>query len=326
MFVCQFAGFDDGFLGRAFVPQVTLQIGNFGSADGFFVDVGNGQAFGGAEISEHGAFGVRRNQNNAAAGGGAFGQRPGKEINAGGADVALEFLSEFVVMDFADESAVGAQRSEAGNGIGRRTSGNLAFGNEVGIDFAGVGRFDQRHAAFGQAAFPEKAVANLGQNVDDGVADADDIIKGGIFVNHFVILNSVAFIRVLICFGQTGKRANKKKTFKQRPFFQKIVPTNGLFVSVRPVGGIFSVEFNPFFVSFVIGSDCFLRAFGNAYAAADAGIGIDNQLSFAFMESVYRADVYAGFAFDASVINNRNHNITPNLVHLNIGSNLAILS
>ena len=67
----------------------------------------------------------------------------GKEIDAGGADVALEFLSEFVVMDFADESAVGAQRGEAGNGIGRRTAGNLAFGNEVGIDFAGVGRFDQ---------------------------------------------------------------------------------------------------------------------------------------------------------------------------------------
>ena len=59
------------------------------------------------------------------------------------------------------------------------------------------------------------------------------------------------------------------------------------------------------------GADSFLRAFGNANTAADASVGINNQLAVTFMKSINRAYICARFAFNATVINNRNHFISP---------------
>ena len=53
---------------------------------------------------------------------------------------------------------------------------------------------------------------------------------------------------------------------------------------------------------------------GQANAAADAGIGINYQLSVAFVESVYRTYIGARFAFDTIVINDRNHGLSPKRV------------
>ena len=62
------------------------------------------------------------------------------------------------------------------------------------------------------------------------------------------------------------------------------------------------------FVHFTgIVADGFLRAFGDADAAINAGIRIYNQLAVAFTESGNRADFNAGFAFDAGIVNYRNH-------------------
>ena len=56
-------------------------------------------------------------------------------------------------MDFADEGRLSAERGQGGNGIGSRSSGNFAFGHDFGIDFSGFGCAEERHAAFGKAAF-----------------------------------------------------------------------------------------------------------------------------------------------------------------------------
>lgn len=84
-----------------------------------------------------------------------------------------------------------------------------------------------------------------------------------------------------------------------------------LFVGIGPFFSHFGIEFNPFFISIIIRSDGFLRAFGNADAAINAGIGINNQHFFAFMESINRADISARFAFYAGIINYRNHISSP---------------
>lgn len=73
----------------------------------------------------------------------------------------------------------------------------------------------------------------------------------------------------------------------------------------------FSVKLNPFFVRFIFGGDGALRAFGNADAAVNAGIGVDDNLRIKFNERADRANVNAGQAFHAGIINNRSHSKSP---------------
>jgi len=100
---------------------------------------------------------------------------------------------------------------------------------------------------------------------------------------------------------------NKKRTsFSGGPFFDK-----RLVVAARAGFSLFFVELNPFVVSFAVIANCTLRAFGNANTAVNAGVRINNQLSFSFVKSANRANVCASFAFYARIINNRYHKLSP---------------
>jgi hypothetical protein len=97
------------------------------------------------------------------------------------------------------------------------------------------------------------------------------------------------------------KPATKKAPRQRGAFF------NEGRLCFRPFSSFFGIECNPFRVSVGIVADGFLRAFGDADAAINAGIRIYNQLAVAFTESGNRADFNAGFAFDAGIVNYRNH-------------------
>ncbi len=103
----------------------------------------------------------------------------GGEVDAGGADVVREDVAELIVGDLADERAFPAERGDPGDGVRRRSARDFAARAHLGIERIGfLGREHQLHRALGDADFLDEAVLGLGENVDDGIADGDDVIGG----------------------------------------------------------------------------------------------------------------------------------------------------
>ena len=89
-----------------------------------------------------------------------------------------EDLAELIVAHLADESAAATERGEACNGVGGRAARHLqarAHGVVECLDL--IGR-DQGHGALGQAVAVEKAVLGMTENVDDCIADAENVDVG----------------------------------------------------------------------------------------------------------------------------------------------------
>ena len=95
-------------------------------------------------------------------------------------------------------------------------------------------------------------------------------------------------------------------SIKKTRFFQ-----NGLLKRQNGLFRVFSVEFNPFFIRFVFRGDSTLRAFGNANATFNAGVGVDNALRIRFGNRADGANVDAGQAFHAGIVDNRSHFKSP---------------
>ena len=132
----------------------------------------------GAQIGQHGALGVRRDQNQAIGRGRAVFGRGRIEMHAQGPDVVGEDAPEGIVLDLAGEGAFGAQARHHGDGVGGGPAG--AFHGRAGlvIDRRGLGLVDQGHRTLGQALAFQEGVIGLGQNIDNGVADADNVETG----------------------------------------------------------------------------------------------------------------------------------------------------
>ena len=74
----------------------------------------------------HGAFRVRRDENQAMAGRLRI-HRYGGKSNIGGAKRFGKTLTQRVIADFADKASRRAKRRHAGNGIGNRAAGQALF-------------------------------------------------------------------------------------------------------------------------------------------------------------------------------------------------------
>jgi len=80
---------------------------------------------------------------------------------------------------------------------------------------------------------------------------------------------------------------------------------------VGPRFGFFGVEGGPFGIGIGVVGDGFNRAVGNADAAVNADVGIDNYLRVAQAESIHRANADAGFAENAGIVYYRGHFYAP---------------
>ena len=89
-----------------------------------------------------------------------------------------ERLAERVVLHLADEGRARAEARDARDGIRRRAAGNLGRRPHRGIDRLRARLVDQRHRALVHAVLDEEIVLGAGDHVDDGVADAEDIVGG----------------------------------------------------------------------------------------------------------------------------------------------------
>ena len=140
------------------------------------VDIGRRQVLRGAEIGVHGALAVRRHQDVGAAGGGAVRRGLGFERDAGGADIVGIEPADLVVLDLADIGGARAEIGDADDGVGRRTAGHFRGRAHVLVDRGGARLVDQRHAALGHAVAAEKGFIGLHQDVENRIADPENVI------------------------------------------------------------------------------------------------------------------------------------------------------
>ena len=161
------------------VAQVAFEISERGRADLRLVDVGGFQALRGAEIGVHGALAVRRHHDVTARGRRTVARRLGAEGNAGRTDIVREGAAEFVVLHLADEGRARSEARHADDGVGGRAARAFHRRAHRLVDLLRTRLVDQRHGAFVHALSHQKIVLGAGDHVDNGVADADDVVAGG---------------------------------------------------------------------------------------------------------------------------------------------------
>ena len=93
-----------------------------------------------------------------------------------GAQVVGEDRAELVVLHLSHIGGARAQRRQPRDGIGRRPARNLARRPHVPVKLDRAGGVDQLHDALLDAVLREKALLDRRDHVDDGVADAHDLV------------------------------------------------------------------------------------------------------------------------------------------------------
>jgi len=84
--------------------------------------------------------------------------------------------AELVVADLADEGAAAAERGQRGDGVGRGAPGYLDRRAHPAVEPGRRLGIDQRHGAAVEPKLLDDRVVGMGDDVDDGIADAYDIM------------------------------------------------------------------------------------------------------------------------------------------------------
>src|SRR3546814_12333389 len=88
-------------------------------------------------------------------------------------------MTELVVGDLTDEGAAFAGRSHARERVRRRPARYFDRRAHRRIESLGLFGVDQPHRPLGQAFGVDQRVVGAGKNVDDRIADGDDVETGG---------------------------------------------------------------------------------------------------------------------------------------------------
>ena len=109
---------------------------------------------------------------------GAVRRGPGLEIDLRGTDIVRKHVAKVIVLHLADESRARAEPGGADDRIGGR-----AAGDDDGLTHRLIELFrrrfvDQRHAALVEAVGKEKIVVAWSEDIDDGIADAENFEAG----------------------------------------------------------------------------------------------------------------------------------------------------
>ena len=90
-----------------------------------------------------------------------------------------EGAAEIVALDPAHKGAAAAKARQPDDGIGGRAAGDFDGRAHGVIDRLGARLVDQRHAAFVHALLEQKVVLGAGDHVNNGIADAENVVTGG---------------------------------------------------------------------------------------------------------------------------------------------------
>ena len=131
------------------------------------------------QVSIHRALAIGRDEDQTPRGRRVTAPRRSGKIDPPGTDIVGEDLAELVIRNLPNKRALRAKRCQAGQRIGGRTPGNLACRAHRLVKRAGAISIDQRHCAFCQAEPCHLLLGSGRHDIDDGVADGDDIKARG---------------------------------------------------------------------------------------------------------------------------------------------------
>ena len=170
-------GVPEGGLGIVAVVEVPLHVQHLAGGDGGDVDIGHAHQARGAEKRVHRALRIGRHDDDAAAGRDALGHRARAERHTDREQVVSEHPAQLVVADLADVGRTTAETGHATHRVGCRATAHLDGRPERPVQLDGAVGADQRHRALQQVVGAEELVARVGDDVDECVADPDDVIR-----------------------------------------------------------------------------------------------------------------------------------------------------
>ena len=140
----------------------------------------------GGERRVHRPLAIGRDQNEAARGRRRRRHRRHVEGDAGRAHVVRENLAELIIGDLPDKRALVTQRRQPRERVRGRTARDFACRTHAAIQRNRGIAVDQAHRAAFEAFAREKLEVGVGNHVDDGIADRDDVV-GGLHESPFAL-------------------------------------------------------------------------------------------------------------------------------------------
>ena len=165
-------------LGVGGIEEIALEIDDPGPGDQAHVDVGLAEMDGGPEKRPHGPLGVGRDEDEAAAGGGAVGGARSVVEHSRRAKVVAEDLAELVIADLAHVFPTPAEGGHADDGIGGRAAGDLHPGTGGLVELPRPRFVDQAHGSLHQPETRHHLVGGVAQHVHQRVADTQHVELG----------------------------------------------------------------------------------------------------------------------------------------------------
>ena len=167
----------EGRLAVGAVEAVALEEDPFRPRHLGLVDILRREEFRDPEIGVHRPLAVRGHQHHAAPG---LGRVVARRERRGIArplrpQVMGEDRAELVVLDLAHIGRARPERREPGDGIGRRAARDLARRPHAAVELDRARGVDQLHDALLDAVLVEEALLDRGDDIDDRIADADDL-------------------------------------------------------------------------------------------------------------------------------------------------------
>ncbi len=162
-------------LGLGPVVQVTLHIEHLTGGHDDVIDITHAEQARCAEVGVHGAFGVRRDDDDATPGRDRIAVIAGLELHSDREQVVAEHLAELIVADLADIRRGPTETSDPTHRVGGRSATHFDGRSECAIQLERPIGVDQIHPALHQAVFIEERVGGMGNHVDKRISDANDI-------------------------------------------------------------------------------------------------------------------------------------------------------
>ena len=100
------------------------------------------------------------------------------ESDPKGTHVMPEDFTELVVGDLADEGGPQPQCSQAGRRVSGGAAADLPARAHRVVQAHRLGLVDQAHRSLVKSLLAEEGVVSVGDDIDDGVADAEHVIAG----------------------------------------------------------------------------------------------------------------------------------------------------
>jgi len=158
------------------VPEIALEIGHLCACRLVGFHVLRSKLDAGAEIGVHRAFAIRRHEDHRTRRWRLAFQRLGIESDALGSDVVGIDAAKLVVGDLAEECRAATKACDAGSRVARATARGLGRRAHAAVEQIGPLRIDQVHRTLDDAVPGQERVVALRYDVDDGVADAKNVV------------------------------------------------------------------------------------------------------------------------------------------------------